>query len=391
MRIGIDACTWGNRRGYGRFTRTLVTTMLVDHPQHKYTLVVDQHTAATRDHFPNGADIEIVQTREQPIKAASAYGSRSIADLWRLSGTASRSQFDVFLFPTSYSFYPMFGNTPVVVVFHDAIAEQRPDLIFPNLRSRLFWNLKTWLAMRQATRLVAVSQNARAQIATTFRRPLTAIDVVNEGPAPCFQPLDATGSSSAVLKRYNLPEKTPLILYVGGISPHKNLETLVRAARQVKGPWHLVLVGDYSGDSFFSSYSKVVELVRKLDIVDRVTFTGYVSDVDLAVLYNLATMLVLPSFNEGFGLPVIEAMACGLPVAASNRGSLPEVVNDAGLLFDPFSETEMTTTIERLLGDESLRRELRRKALERAKLFSWKDGAGKMISILEEAAGADRT
>ena len=389
MRIGIDACTWLNRRGYGRFTRTLVSEMLADYPQHDYTLMVDHHTAAAaRDEFPKRANVEVIQTREQPIKAASAYGSRSVVDLWKLGRAVSRSQFDVFLFPTSYSFYPVFGKTPVVVVLHDTIAEQHPEFIFPSLRSRLFWNLKTWLAMRRAGRLVTVSQDARQQIATTFRRTIDTIEVINEGPAPCFRPLAPTDSSAAILKRYRLPENAPLILYVGGISPHKNLETLVRAVRQVDRPWHLVLAGDYSGDSFFSSYEKVTALVGKIDIADRVTFTGYVPDEDLVVLYNTAAMLVLPSLSEGFGLPVIEAMACGLPVAVSNRGSLPEVVGEAGLLFDPRSEKEIAEVISRLLTDNALRSVLRSRSLARAKLFSWENAARKMMSILEEAARA---
>ena len=349
--------------------------------------MADQHTAADCD-FPAGAQVEIVQTREQPTQAASADSSRSPADLWKLSRAVSRCDFDVFLFPTSYSFYPLFCKTPTVVVFHDAIAEEHPELIFPGLRSQLLWKLKTWLAMRRADRMVTVSQNARTQLATVFRRSVSSIDIISEGPAACFQPIDVRESAAAVLRRYSLPINVPLILYVGGISPHKNLERLLRATGRVRQPWHLVLAGDYSGDSFFSSYKEVLELSRNLDIVERVTFTGFVPDKDLVTLYNLATMLVLPSLNEGFGLPAIEAMACRLPVAASNRGSLPEVVGEAGLLFDPSNEGEITGAIERLLADESLRNELSSKARERTKLFSWENGACKMMSILEEAARA---
>ena len=387
MRIGIDACTWANRRGYGRFTRMVVANMVTEYPHHEFTLVLDQHTAAQSD-LPAGVQVRIVQTHEQPTQAASAYGSRTVGDVWRLSRAVSRCKFDVFLFPTSYSFYPLFGRMPTVVVIHDAIAEQHPNLIFPRSRSRLLWKLKTWLAIRRADRLVTVSQNAQHQIAEMFRRPAAAIDVISEGPAPCFQTLDVRESAAVVLRKYALPDNVPLILYVGGISPHKNLERLLRAAKRLTQPWHLVLVGDYSTDSFFSSYKEVQELARNLNIVERVTFTGYVPDTDLVVLYNLATMLVLPSLSEGFGLPAVEAMACGLPVAVSNRGSLPEIAGQAGLLFDPCSEDEIADSIAQLLGNESLRHELRSKALDRAKLFSWKNGARKMMSILEEAARA---
>ena len=116
--------------------------------------------------------------------------------------------------------------------------------------------------------------------------------------------------------------------------------------------------------------------------------TGYVPDTDLIILYNLATMLVLASLNEGFGLPVVEAMACGLAFAANNRGALPEVLDEAGLLFNACSQEAIAGLIARLLGDESLRHEISNKTQERAKLFSWKNTARKMMSILEEAARA---
>lgn len=119
MRIGIEACTWANRRGYGRFTRELVSTMVKRHPQHNFVLVVDDHTA--RDcSFPEGAETLVVKTSVQPTKAAAADGSRSLKDIWRMSRAASRARFDAFLFPTRYSFYPLFGRTPMVRVLEDA-------------------------------------------------------------------------------------------------------------------------------------------------------------------------------------------------------------------------------------------------------------------------------
>lgn len=384
MRIGIDTCTWANRRGYGRFTRMLVTTMIAEHPQHEFVLVVDQHTAAECD-FPAGAKIDIVPTREQPIRAASAESSRGIADIWKLSRAVSRQRFDAFVFPTSYSFYPLFCKTPVVVVIHDAIAEQHPELIFPKWSSRLLWKLKSWLALQRANQLVTVSEDARKQLAAVFRRSASAIEVVSEGPEPCFRPLDVTEIGPPILAKYHLRPDVPLILYVGGISPHKNLQGLLHALAPLKdSKWHLVLVGDYANDSFLGCYNEVLALSRQLDLAERVTFTGYVDDVDLVVLYNLATMLVLPSFGEGFGLPVVEAMVCGLPVAASNRNSLPEIVGDAGVLFDPLSSQEIAGAIARLLNDKSLRNELRSKGQDRARLFSWKANALKFVSIIEE-------
>jgi glycosyltransferase involved in cell wall biosynthesis len=249
------------------------------------------------------------------------------------------------------------------------------------------WNLKSWLALRRANRIVTVSEDARNQLAAVFRRPASGIEVISEGPDPSFRPFDVTEIGPAILEKYQLPAGVPLILYVGGISPHKNLQGLLHAlARIERSAWHVVLVGDYAGDSFFGCYKEVLELSRSLNLAERVTFTGYVGDADLVILYNLATMLVLPSFGEGFGLPVVEAMARGLPVAASNRNSLPEIVGEAGLLFDPLSQEQLAGVITRLLNDESLRNELRTRGLKRIELFSWKTSSRKLISIIEEAA-----
>jgi glycosyltransferase involved in cell wall biosynthesis len=216
--------------------------------------------------------------------------------------------------------------------------------------------------------------------------------VITEGPDSSFQPLsDVNQVAPVLLERYRLPSDQPLILYVGGISPHKNLLGLLRALTRLRHlPWHLTLVGDYAGDSFWSCHRETVELARTLGVAERITFTGYVSDKDLVVLYNLATMLVLPSISEGFGLPVVEAMACGLPVAVSNRNSLPEVVGDAGLLFDPLSDEQIADAITRLLADEQLRLHFRAAGLRRAKLFSWKTASHKMVQIIEKVAANGR-
>jgi glycosyltransferase involved in cell wall biosynthesis len=389
MRIGIEACTWANRRGYGRFTRQLVSSMVRRHPEHDFVLVVDNHTAREGT-FPDRAQTLVVQTAEQPTKAAAADGSRSLADLWRMSRAASRARFDAFLFPTRYSFYPLFSRTPTVVTFHDATSEAHPELLFPSLRARFFWRVKSRLALHSADRLVTVSYDARRQIAGAFRLSAESISVVSEGADSIFRPLAGKAEVEGVRARYNLPAAVPLLLYVGGISPHKNLRALLGAAailqREEHGDWRVVLVGDYKGDSFLGCYRELSDLCRELALESRVTFTGFVPNEDLVLLYNTATMLVFPSKGEGFGLPAVEAMACGLPVAASNRNSLPEVLGDAGLLFDPDSEAAIAASLLRLLRDPDLRIELGRRGLARAGAFSWDAGADTMVRVLEAAA-----
>lgn len=391
MRIGIEACTWANRRGYGRFTRELVSTMVRRHPQHRFVLVVDDHTARECS-FPAEVETLVVETTAQPTKAAAFDGSRSLQDVWRMSRAISHARFDVVLFPTRYTFVPLFCRTPAVLTIHDATDVTQPQLLFPSWRARLLWRIKSRLALRRADRLVTVSHDARRQIAAAFRLDEDTIAVVSEGPNAIFNLRLGDSAVDAVRARYGLPLGTPLLLYVGGISPHKNLQALLRAAAIVRraesGPWHVVLVGDYQGDSFLGCYRELNELVRTLALEGRVTFTGFVPDEDLVLLYNAASMLVLPSKGEGFGLPVVEAMACGLPVAASDRNSIPEVLGGAGLLFDPDSDDAVAECLLRLLHDPDLREELRKRGLARAQAYSWGMGADTMVRVLEEAAQA---
>ena len=391
MRIGVEACTWANRRGYGRFTRELVGALVAGFPEHRFVLVLDAATAR-QGSFPAGAELVVVDTREQPTQAASADGSRSVADIWRMSRALAGGRFDVVLFPTRYTFVPLPGRTPAVLTIHDATDVARPELLFATRRARLLWRVKTELAIRRADRIVTVSNDARRKIAAAFRLREDSIAVVSEGCNALFRPLPGDGRLAAVRDRLGLPSRSRIVLYVGGISPHKNLAALLRAAARVRQDepegWHLVLVGDYAGDSFLGCHRELVALARELHLEDRVTFTGFVPDAELLLLYNAATLLVLPSQGEGFGLPVVEAMTCGVPVAASACNSLPEVLGGAGLLFDPDDEQVIAASILRLLREPGLRAELAARGIERAKSYSWDAGARSMLRVLEEAAAA---
>jgi glycosyltransferase involved in cell wall biosynthesis len=386
VRIGIDACCWSNRRGFGRFTRELVTQMVTEFPAHEFVLVADRDTAREGS-FPSGARVEVVATLEQPTRAASASGARSPLDLWRMARAVARLPLDAFFFPAVYSYFPLLRRVPTAITFHDAIAESYPHFIFPGVRSQMLWRLKTWLARRQADRLITVSESARAQVAAAFRVPASAIHVITEGPHESFRPLDDRDLLARVRHRYHLPAEVPLLLYVGGISPHKNLQGLLQAIDQLRAlhpdPWHVALVGDHSNDSFHGCYRELTELTQRLALGDRVTFTGYVPNDDLVALYNTATLMVLPSFCEGFGLPVVEAMACGTPVAASRAGSLPEVLGPAGLLFDPAEPADMAAALLRLVQDSALRRKLREEGLQRVERFSWRASAHAVVRLLE--------
>ena len=386
MHVAIDACCWSNRRGFGRFTRELVTHVVSEHPAHEYTLLVDRATAVA-SRFPAGARVVVVDTDEAPTAAASAAGARSLRDLWRMARAAARVPAHVLFFPAVYSFFPVLRRVPTLVTFHDVIAESHPRLVFPGARSRLFWTAKSWMARRQADRMVTVSAHARARIAAAFGRGEETIDVIPEGPADVFRPIRDLRARNAALARYGLPPAAPLVLYVGGISPHKNLDGLLHAFARLPAPAHLAIAGDYSQDSFLGCHPQLLDLRARLGLDARVTFTGFVPDEDLALLYNAATVLALPSFDEGFGLPAVEAMACGLPVAASRAGSLPEVVGDAGLFFDPRDPAEIAATLARILEEAELRGGLAAQATQRASRFTWSAAAAQAVRLFESAAG----
>lgn len=388
MRFGIDACCWSNRRGFGRFTRELVAAMAKEPRGHELTLVVDGQTAAAWT-LPEGCAVSVVATSEQPTQAASADGSRSLRDLWRMGRAATAFRFDAFFFPAVYSYYPLHRRVPTVVTFHDAIAEEHPELIFHGHRTRLLWNAKTWMARRQADRILTVSESARSRLCAVFGYRPEQVHVATEAAGREFRVLGRAERPAieATLAAHHLPADRPLVLYVGGISPHKNLESLIDAMPRLPADVRLALVGDHEGDSFRGCHADLVARLDGLGLRDRVTFTGFVTNDDLVRLYNAARVLVLPSLDEGFGLPVMEAMACGLPVAVSDRGSLPEVAGEAGVLFDPLDPAAIAAAVTRILGDPGLSARLVASGLGRAARSSWAAAARTTLDLLEDVAG----
>lgn len=388
MIIGVDASCWSNNRGFGRFTRELLRSLCAVDAGNRYVFFVDDQTARNSQ-FPPNVEVDIISTGAAPTEAASSSGRRSLGDMWAFTRQVLKHKLDIFFFPAVYTYYPILNRTKIIVTLHDVIAEHLPGAIFPNKKLMYFWKLKQHLALRQARMILTVSQYSKQAICNFFHVPPQRVEVTPEGANPAFRVMEPGAETEAVLRKYGLNRDDGFLLYVGGISPHKNLGRLVEAfhdlIEEMKLPGlKLALVGDYQGDAFYSDYPRLKQQIRQLNLQDRVVFTGYVEDAGLAHLYNAASMLVFPSLEEGFGLPAVEAMYCGTPVAASNRGSLPEILGDAGELFEPTSPEAIRLAIRRVLTNPALREEMKHRNLQRAKLYTWRAAAEKMLQIFSK-------
>jgi len=394
MRIGFDASCWTNGRGYGRFTRGLLDAVLAENAArgapHEIVLVLDRASAACVD-LPVGVERAVATTDEAAVQAASSSGRRSLRDLWAMRAAADQAKLDLLLYPTVYTYFPPPPRVPTLVTIHDTIAERFPRLVFPNRRLELFWRLKVLAASRRAALVLTVSCDAATDISRHLWVSSARIRVVSEGIDAHFRQPAPPGQVAEAPARFGLDPGTGFLLYVGGLSPHKNLDALIESLGRLRrdpalASLRLVIAGDYSRDSFYSAHTKLRALVAARGLEDAVTFTGFVTDDELVSLYRTAIALVLPSFIEGFGLPAAEALACGTPVVASAVGSLPEVVGDAGLFFDPKDGPGLDAALRRVVTDPALRADLARRGLERAGRFSWVRTAKLTLAACEEAA-----
>ena len=391
LRIGIDGGCWLNRRGYGRYTRSLLAALAKRDDGDQYILFIDRETAAAPDLPPRFEQV-IVPTSQPPAQAASASGRRSVRDLFRMGWAVARYPLDAFFFPSVYTFFPLLRPVRTVVAIHDVIAERHPHMVFARRRFAWFWRIKVSLAVRQARLLLTVSEYAHDSIVAHFRLPTERVRVVLEAPDPMFRPLDAPRAPTELLPSCALPPESRYVLYVGGLSPHKNLPVLIEAYRRLHGErefsdLRLLLVGDYSGDVFLSAYDELRATVERGGLVGRVHFTGFVPDEALVDLYNRAELLVLPSIEEGFGLPALEAVACGTPVVVSETGPISALLGPAAWAFPSHDTGALTEGLRMLLHDPARRHAMRTEGLRRAANFTWDRAAAQVHALFHELTG----
>jgi glycosyltransferase involved in cell wall biosynthesis len=262
---------------------------------------------------------------------------------------------------------PLICPVPLVFTIHD-LMQVELDCV-TSTGKRLYYDLVIKPAARRAYRILTVSEFSRSRILNWTGLPDERVINVGNGVDLPFHQFG---------ERYR--PGFPYVLYVGNYRPHKNLDRLFAAFRDVDAPsLRLLLTG-----------TAPPEMMARLEgkgLANRIGFLGAISDERLAAVYRGAKLLVLPSLSEGFGLPALEAMACGVPVVASNNAALPEVLGGAGILVDPLDIADIRSGIEKVLGDSSLRLKMRRLGLQRASRYRWEQVGAAVRNVLQEAAG----
>jgi glycosyltransferase involved in cell wall biosynthesis len=375
LRIGVDGRFLQDKfHGVGRYAHGLLSGLRAAEGDHLVRVFVDESLPNHR--FPLE---ELVEPERLELCSVSTplYSVRELgvwpARLWR-------TPVDVFHSPFFWS--PMILPCPLVTTVHDMIFDRYPEYI-PGLRYMAPYRVSSRIALRRARSVIAVSAATKQDIVTYAGTSSEKIVTIPNGVEARYQPVLCESERRRVRDRYRLPER--YVLAVGARRPHKNVGRLVSAfARLVDQlPHSLVLVGPV--DRRFVDDAE--DGVARLRARQRVLEIEHVEEADLPAVYSMAELFVQPSVIEGFGLPVLEAMASGCPVACSKSSSLPEVAGEAALLFDPLSEAEMSATIQDALTSEPLRSSLQQRGLLRARCFTWDSVATRTLAVYAHAAG----
>jgi glycosyltransferase involved in cell wall biosynthesis len=371
MQIGLDTVVLKKElRGIGSYIKNLVFALLSTAPQDDYFLITSR------------SNIHHFDPIKDKVRISSCPASKLLRVCWEqavLPEILKARRIDLF-HGLAHSL-PLRRSCRYVTTIHDLTTYVMPEQHTPGRRSYLRWMIPQ--ACRRAEGIIAVSENTRNDLVRLLRVPHEKIFVVPLGVDPTLRPVQDPDELLAVRQKYGLPKK--FILYLGAIEPRKNLHTLVKAfqeAEDLHREFALVLAG-----SLGWGYGPLLRQVKSSAVRDRIIFPGYVSADDLAAVYGASSLFVYPSLYEGFGLPVLEAMACGTPVVTSNVSSLPEVAGDAALFVDPHSASELAAAMRRILAHEDVRQTLSRRGILRARAFDWDRTALKTREVYARLVG----
>ncbi len=378
MHIGIDAHAIGAQQGGNEtYIRGLIRALANLDDQNRYTIYLAEAEAAAewQDGFiRRHANFEIrLLPKPTPLVRVPVFLSYELR------------QHPVDVLHVQYT-APPFCPVPVVATIHDLAFEHMPETF--TRRGSFQLKLTVRRTAQKAARIATVSEYSRWDLLRTYRLAPEKVAVTYNGVESHFTSALTKNEANEIRRQFGIDRD--FLLAVGSLQPRKNLIRLIRAYARLRSENQnftpqLVIVGRklWLADEIFAE-------IRRQRWADDVILTGYVSDADLPKLYRQATAFVYPSLFEGFGLPPVEAMACGTPVVTSNVSSLPEVTGGAALLVDPLDQGSIESALLTITQDQSLRKRLREQGIEQAKKFTWQAAAEKTLQLYQESFEAGR-
>jgi glycosyltransferase involved in cell wall biosynthesis len=393
VRIGINAFYLGAvTTGSGQYINHLIRQLARLGDESEY-LLIDIRDAGRK--MRDTGDLHPASCILHPVSTPFDSISENLAKLWfeQVSFPRACRRQGVEIAHVPYFASPLFPTTPTVVTVHDLI-----PMLLPAYQGSMLVRLYTLLvavAAKRADIVLTDSQASKWDIVHLLDIPSERVRVIYLAADDIYQPVLDRHRLAAIRRKYGLPQS--YLLYLGGFDQRKNVPTLLKAFAQLAKDSRafLVVAGrlpDYGLDLAIQAkrsdfFPDPRPIVQELGIEERVVFTGWVPEEDKPALYSGARALVFPSFYEGFGLPPLEALACGTPVIASNRGSLPEIVGDGGLLVEPDDVEGLAGAMEKLLNDDTLWGDLREKGLAHVARFSWEKTARETLAVYQEIGG----
>jgi len=364
MRIGIDGRDLFDNEitGIARYL-LLFLTYVQKHPrEHTYILFLNQYNRCSLD--------DTIQRRILTEKNIRVY------DQLKLPYFVYREKIDLFFSP--YPKMPILSGCKKVITIHD-LTPICLDIYREGLTTNAQY-ISHYIYARCANAIITDSEYSKNDIVKILKIPERRVHVIYDAVEEHFWKRHKPDNIRKVRSKYKVPEK--YIFYVANMNPHKNLKTLIKAyfqlSKSLKKKFSLVIAGSKSGQ-----YPELFKLVQDLELSKNVLFPGFIDDKDLPALYQGATLFVFPSLYEGFGLPPLEAMTSGIPVIASNATSLPEVINDAGILVNPKDIKAFTNAITIVLSNPGIQNELSLRGLKRAKKFCQSKTAQNILTLFE--------
>ena len=372
MRIGIDGRYIQDQyHGVGRYTFETTRELARNYPEHQ--LIVFFNPAYPNSRF----NLETLKTYPNVTLIETHLGlfwpQQQLIWPWLLR----RHTID--LFHTPFFDAPLLAPCPVVVTIHDLIFDRYPEYM-PHRHFRLYYRLMMRLSLRQAAHIMTISEATKRDLVELYAVKSEKITVTPAAVAAEYRPIPVR-QTEEIRARYNLPSR--FVLTVGTRRPHKNVATLVKAFARIAPDTDAALVLAGKADPRWPD--DVAPLIERFNLHGRIIQPGHIAEADMPALYALADVFAFPSLVEGFGLPPLEAMACGTAVVVGNTSSLPEVVGEAGILVAPDDVTTLSRALLVTLKSRGYREKLERQSLSRAVHFTWQQTARLTMEVYQAA------